>query len=101
MGDDRKDSAPELPPPPAVARTFTPLTAAQLDDPALLPRQFRFLQGRVDDLNELIRFQLVPMLQEFREMIAEVRADLREQRERVGALEDRSLELSAAMGVIR
>lgn len=88
-------------PPPNVPRTFTPITPEELTDPALLPRQFRFLQGEVRELLGVLRHQVLPGFAEMREIICELRADLHSERSARAALEDRVAELALAVGLAR
>lgn len=111
MGDpgDEDTEVQSLPEPPvAVPRTFTPSTREELTDDALLPRRFRFLEGEVREMIGVMRRQLIPRLDvqsevmgELRELLQEIRGELRRESAARGALEERVMELSIAVGLAR
>lgn len=94
------DEPPKLPPPPAVARTFTPVQPEDVTDAALLPRQFRFLEGEVRELIGVIRRQLIPKIDAIADRITALEREAHAERAARFTLEDRVAEIRIALGVV-
>lgn len=65
-------------------------------DEALLPRQFRFLEGEVRELLGVIRRQVIPKIDAIADRITALERDTSD-RQRIAAVEDQVAELRLAI----